>query len=288
MKLVKRYYSLIKPGVLFGNILTTIAGFLLASRWYFDAELFIAAVLGTTFVVASACVLNNYFDRDIDSVMERTKRRAIAAGLIRGSHAVIFSAVLGLIGILILYFYVNLLVVGIGIVGFTVYVFLYGCLSKRLSEHGTLVGSISGAMPILAGYCAVTGIIDIGAVLLFLILFFWQLPEFYSISIYRHDEYKAAKVPVVSVVRGIENTKLQILLYTTLFVINSLLLSLFGITGLVYFTVMLGFDLYWLVLVLKGLRSVADSNAWARGIFRFSLITLLVFCFLISVNGLLP
>lgn len=273
--------------MLYGNALSALAGFLLASKGHINPFLFIALVVGTTLVIASACVLNNYLDQDIDSKMSRTKKRALVQGEIKGRNAVIFSIVLGIVGIAILMLYTNLLVVAIGIIGFIDYVVLYGMLSKRLSIHGTLVGSISGATPILAGYCAVTGVLDIGAVLIFLILFLWQLPEFYSISIYRRKEYKAAGVPVMSVVKGVKNTTIQIFVYTLLFVISTLLLSVYGYVGRIYFVMMAVLGLYWIWLGYQGLLA-KDSDAWARKMFKFSLIILLVFCALISLDSWLP
>jgi protoheme IX farnesyltransferase len=286
---IKTYYSLTKPGVLYGNALTAAAGFLLASgnTGTFNFWLFVALCLGSTLIIASACVLNNYLDQDIDSKMARTKKRALVQGEIKGRNAVIFSVLLGAIGLLILMLFTNLLVVFIGIGGFLVYVVFYGMLSKRLSIHGTLVGSVSGAAPILAGYVAVTGTIDLGAVLVFLVLFLWQMPEFYSIAVYRQKEYAAAGVPVMSVVKGIKSTKIQIFVYTILFVVSTLLLSVFSYTSITYFVIMAALGLYWIWLGLKGLRA-ADSDAWARKMFRFSLIILLVFCALISVDVLLP
>ena len=194
MASLRDYYSLVKPGVLYGNALTAAAGFLLASAGVIDIWLFIALVIGTTLIIASACALNNFLDQDIDSKMERTKTRAIVAGKVKGSHAVILSVVLGVVGITILALFTNMLVVLVGIVGFVDYVVLYGMLSKRLSIHGTLVGSISGAAPILAGYVAVSGAFDIGAIIVFAAMFVWQMPEFYSISIYRRREYAAAGI----------------------------------------------------------------------------------------------
>ena len=286
---IKTYYSLTKPGVLYGNALTAAAGFLLASgnAGVFDFWLFVALCVGSTLIIASACVLNNFLDQDIDKKMARTKKRALVQGEIQGRNAVIFSILLGAIGLLILMFFTNLPVVLIGIGGFVVYVVFYGMLSKRLSIHGTLVGSVSGAAPILAGYVAVAGVVDLGAVLVFLVLFLWQMPEFYSIAVYRQKEYAAAGVPVMSVVKGIKNTKIQIFIYTILFVISTLLLGAFHYTGITYLVIMGILGIYWIWLGLKGLN-VADSDAWARKMFRFSLIILLVFCGLISVDALLP
>ncbi|MEO5950044.1 MAG: heme o synthase [Candidatus Saccharimonadales bacterium] len=285
----KDYYSLTKPGVLYGNALTAAAGFLLASRGHIDVWLFIALCVGTTLIIASACALNNFLDQDIDSKMARTKKRVIVAGIVPGSHAVVLSIVLGIVGLAILLLYTNLLVVYIGIIGFIVYVLFYGMLSKRLSYHGTLVGSISGATPILAGYCAVGGVIDPGAIIVFAILFLWQMPEFYSISVYRRKEYEAAGVPVISVIKGAKKTRTQIYFYTAAFVIATAMLTAFGYTGYIYLVIMMILGGYWLYLGAKGLRvEEKDSDDWARKMFRFSLIILLVFCALISASSLLP
>lgn len=287
MSLVKTYYSLTKPGVLYGNALTTVAGFLLASKGHIDFLLFLAVCSGSTLIIASACVLNNFLDQDIDQKMERTNKRALVQHAIPGRNAVIFSVVLGLIGLAILIAWTNMLVVWIGIGGFVVYVWLYGALSKRLSMHGTLVGSVSGAVPILAGYVGVTNTLDIGALLVFLILFLWQMPEFYSIAVYRMKEYKAAGVPVISVVLGIRQTKIQILIYTILFVLSTILLTVFDITGMVYGITMALLGGYWIGLGVIGLKT-ESGDAWARKMFRFSLIILLVFCALISIDAWLP
>ncbi|HVV26015.1 MAG TPA: heme o synthase [Candidatus Saccharimonadales bacterium] len=289
MENLKKYYSLTKPGVLYGNVITGAAGFLLAAGHFkrFDAGLFAATIVGMTLVIASACALNNYFDRDIDSIMERTKNRAVASGAIRGRNAVLFSIILGVLGIAVLAVWVNRLVVIIGVVGFIDYVWLYAMFTKRRSVHGTLVGSISGAMPILAGYCAVNGRLDGAAALVFLALFFWQLPEFYSISIYRRKEYKAAGVPVISVVNGVDNTVKQIFIYTLLFTVAALLLTPFGYTGIVYLVLMAALSAYWLRLATQGLRA-GNKAAWARRMFHFSLVILLAFSLLLAVGPLLP
>lgn len=284
---IKDYYSLTKPGVLYGNVLTTVAGFLLASNGTINWGLFMATVIGMTFVIGSACVINNFLDQDIDSLMERTKTRAIVSGKVSGRGAVIFGTILGILGTLILTLWVNWLVVAIGLAGFVVYVWLYGALSKRRSVHGTLVGSVSGAMPILAGYCAVNGRIDIGAVLVFAILFFWQMPEFYSIAVYRQKEYKKANVPVISVVKGIAHTKVQILCYTVAFVASTLLLSVFGVTGVTYLVIMALSGVYFVGLGVQGLQA-KDDDKWARKMFHVSLNMLLLFSFLIAIEAWLP
>lgn len=287
MDKLKLYFSLTKPGVLFGNAITAGAGFFLAARGNIDLRLFAWMFIGTTLVIASACVTNNVLDTDIDRLMERTKKRATAAGLIPSRHGFIFAVVLGLAGLCLLYFYTNLLVVLTGVIGWIVYVWFYGAWSKRRSVHGTLVGAISGAMPVLAGYVSVSNTIDSGAVVVFIALVAWQLPEFYSIGIYRLQEYKAAGVPILPVVKGVSRTKRDILVYTAIFVLASIVLTPLGYTGYIYLVIMAGFGLYWLWLGIKGL-SIADSDAWARQMFRFSLIMILLFSGMISVGPLLP
>lgn len=284
---VKSYYSLIKPGVTYGNLLTVIAGFLLASRGDINPVQFLAVTLGMGLVIGSACAFNNYFDQDIDRIMSRTKKRAIVAGSVSGKNALIFAAIIGAIGFALLSIFANLLTVVVALIGFVDYIVFYGILSKRLSIHGTLVGSISGAMPILAGYVAVTNSIDAGAILLFLTLFFWQMPEFYAISIYRRKEYAAAKIPVMSVVKGAQSTKVQILLYMLAFTLSALALGLFRYTGYVYMLVMTLLCVWWVWLALQGFTTKND-NKWAKSVFKFSLVVLVSFSALISIEAWLP
>jgi len=288
-KTLKQYYSLTKPGVLYGNVITGVAGFLLAAGYFktFPVVLFLAAIGGMTLVIASACVLNNVLDQDIDRIMERTRERAVAHGDVPGSRATVFSVVLGVLGMAVLAIWTNWLVVGIGVFGFVVYVWLYGAFSKRKSVHGTLVGSISGAMPILAGYVAVADRFDAAAITLFFMLFFWQFPEFYSIAIYRRREYAAAHIPLMSVVKGVKSTKIQIFVYTVLYVLATIALTPLGYTGWIYFAVMLALGLYWIRLGWAGLRA-KDSEKWARRMFHVSLMMLLALSGLLAVGALLP
>lgn len=284
---INAYYKLTKPGVLYGNVLTALAGFLFASQGHVNIGLFLALAAGMTLVIASACVINNYLDQDIDSKMARTKTRPLIQGDVSGKGAVIYSIVLGAVGLFLLIFFTNWLVVAVGVLGFFDYVVLYGMLSKRLSIHGTLVGSISGAAPILAGYVAVTNSIDAGALITFLILFLWQMPEFYSIAIYRRKEYATAGIPVMSVVKGNWNTTIQIFIYTILFVLSTLLLTFMSHASYTYLAVMGILGLYWIWLGYKGLTA-KGSDEWARTMFKFSLIVLLVFCFVLSIDSFLP
>ncbi|MEO8785308.1 MAG: heme o synthase [Candidatus Saccharimonadales bacterium] len=290
---VKRYYSLTKPGVLFGNLITTVAGFFLATgqSHHFYGWLFLGLIAGTSLVIAAACVLNNVFDRDIDKLMTRTKKRAVAHGDVAINRATAFSIILLVVGQAILVIYVSWLVAILGLAGFVIYVWLYGAMSKRRSVHGTLVGAVSGAIPVVAGYAAASGHLDIAALLLFIILFSWQFPEFYSIAIYRRAEYRAAGIPVRPVIRGVLNTRRQIFVYTLIFVVASLALTPLGYTGWSYFVVVALMGGYWLRLASQGLsKQLSDSvsDRWAHRMFRFSLITLMSLSLLLCIGPLLP
>jgi protoheme IX farnesyltransferase len=281
----KDYYRLTKPGIVYSNIMTAAAGFLLASKWHINFVLLAALLAGTALIIASACVFNNYIDRGIDARMERTKKRATASGKISAFGAISYASILGVLGFLILT-KTNVLTLAIGFLAIFSYVVLYG-IAKRKTVHGTLVGTLPGSSSLVVGYTAVTGRLDRGALLLFLIMVVWQMAHFYSIAMYRYDDYKAAKIPVNPVVRGMKNTKAQIIFYIFAFVLAVIALSFFGYTGLVFLVVMAGIGLYWLWKGISGF-SAGDDKKWARGMFGFSLITLLVLSVMLSVGSILP
>lgn len=286
MSTFSKYYKLTKPGIIRGNLITAGAGFLLASKGEINISLLFATLLGITLVLASGCVFNNYLDRKIDAKMQRTKNRAIVTGDISVKSALIFATLLGVLGLGILLIYTNIITFLLGIVGLIFYVLVYG-YAKRKSVYGTLIGSISGSIPPVAGYTAVTSELDFGAFLLFLILACWQMPHFYAIAIYKRKEYKAASIPVLSVVRGIDITKKHILSYTTLFIFVSSLLFFSGYVGYTYLIIMFAISLWWLRVAAKGTKT-EDDIKWAHSVFGVSLIVLLVFSVLISLDSILP
>jgi len=284
---IRAYYQLVKPGVMYGNVLTAVAGFFLASAGDVDLHLLVQMTLGMTVLVSGACVLNNYLDRDIDSKMERTKKRPSVTGVIAPRHILSYAILLSVLGAVVLYVYTNVLTFVLGMIGYITYVWLYGAWSKRQSVHGTAIGSVSGAMPIAAGYASVSGVVDPGLVIVFLILYFWQFPEFFSIAIYRRKEYKAAGIPVLPVVRGADSAIKQIFVYTILYVVATLALTVYGYTGWLYFVVMAVSGMYWILLGSQGF-SASDKDAWARKMFRFSMVAILLLCLMLSVGPLLP
>ena len=245
-----------------------------------------AVLVGTSLVIGSACVFNNYLDRGIDAKMMRTKKRALVSGRITTQNAIIYASILAVVGFWILLRYTNVLTAGVGLVGFVDYIILYGYF-KRRSVHGTIVGSVAGAVPPVAGYTAIVNHLDSGALLLFLLLVFWQMPHFYAIAIRRLKDYKAAGLPVLPVKKGIKHTQIQILVYIVGFTVVAALLTAFGYTGYIYLIVMLLIGLVWLIQGVKGF-STTDAVAWARRMFLLSLVVTLVTSVMLSVGALLP
>ncbi len=282
----KAYYRLTKPGIIYGNALTVIGGYLLAaSHAEFILSSFMGVVFGTSLVIAAACVYNNYIDRAIDRLMARTKQRALASGVISNRRALLFGSVLGILGFVILVTSTNRLTVGIGLIALADYVLFYG-LAKRRSWHGTLVGTIAGSAPLVAGYVAVTDQFDLGALLLLLTMTAWQMAHFYAIALYRLDDYRQAHIPVISIVKGVKTTKRQIMWYIVVFGGANALLSIYSYTSYSFGTIMVGISLVWLARGWQG-YAITDSVTWGRRLFSFSLIVLLGFCLALSLNSLL-
>jgi protoheme IX farnesyltransferase len=283
--MIGAYYELVKPGIVYSNALTAAAGFLFAARGGVDFAIFVALIAGTSLIIASACVFNNYIDRKIDFKMTRTKNRAIASGKVEGRNAVVYAVLLGLLGFVVLS-RTNRLTLLIGASAFIGYVIIYG-IAKRQSVHGTLVGTFPGAASLVAGYSAAVNRLDHTALLLFFIMLSWQMAHFYSIAIYRLNDYKTAKIPVMPAVKGIAFTKKLILLYICGFTIAAGLLWQLGNLGFTYLIVMSGLCLWWL---RKGLlsRQLSDDIRWARGMFGVSLVVLMALSVLLGLNSWLP
>lgn len=282
--MIRTYYLLTKPGIILGNLITTAGGFALASKGRFDPWLFFTMLIGLGPVIASACVFNNYIDRISDAKMARTKNRALAKGLIAPWKAIGFALALGIFGISVLCLFTNLLAASIAALGFFVYVCLYS-LWKARSTHATLVGSISGAVPPVVGYCSVSHSLDAGAAILFAILVLWQMPHFFAIALYRQDDYAAASIPVLPIAKGVLATKIQMLLYVIAFGGSMLLLTACGYVGMAYGIVAFILGAAWLALTIKGFK-VENDQLWARSMFRLSLVIITAFCLMISVDTL--
>ena len=281
--MIKQYLQVTKPGIIFGNLISVIGGFLLAAKGSIDFPLFLATLVGVSLVVASGCVFNNFIDRDIDRIMERTKNRVLVKGLIPPKTSLVYATILGIAGFALLYIGANPLAMWLAVMGFVVYVGVYSQYMKRNSVYGTLIGSLSGAAPPVIGYCAVSGQFDTGALILLLIFSLWQMPHSYAIAIFRFKDYQAAGIPVLPVVKGISVAKHHIIVYILAFMIATLMLTLSGYAGYKYLVVAAAVSIWWLGMALKGYKTENDV-VWARKLFGFSIITIMSLSFMMSVD----
>ncbi|WP_196062947.1 MULTISPECIES: heme o synthase [unclassified Serratia (in: enterobacteria)] len=281
--MIKQYLQVTKPGIIFGNLISVVGGFLLASKGSIDYPLFLATLLGVSLVVASGCVFNNYIDRDIDKKMERTKNRVLVKGLMAPSVSLVYATLLGIAGFALLYIAANPLAMWLAVMGFVVYVGVYSLYMKRHSVYGTLIGSLSGAAPPVIGYCAVTNEFDAGALILLAIFSLWQMPHSYAIAIFRFKDYQAANIPVLPVVKGISVAKNHITLYILAFMIATLMLTLGGYAGYKYLIVAAAVSVWWLGMALRGYKAENDS-VWARKLFVFSIVAITSLSVMMSID----
>jgi protoheme IX farnesyltransferase len=282
-EMMRTYLKLTKPGIIFGNCLTAAAGFFLASKGSVDISLLGAMLGGLACIVASACVFNNYIDREADQKMVRTQKRALPRGEISPKQALIFGAILCALGFLTLILGTNLVAAATALAGFLIYIFFYSYL-KYQTPYATWVGSVAGAMPPVVGYTAVAHRCDLAALILFMIVFLWQMPHFFAIGIYRLHDYAKAGIPILPVKSGIPATKVQMVLCVIAFMMTAPLLTVLGYTGYAYLTASLLLSAAWLYIALQGFRA-KNAIKWARSMFFYSLGVIMVLSLLISFRG---
>ena len=284
---IKNYLLVAKPGIVFGNLISAAAGFLLASKGRLDGVTLPATLLGISLVVASGGVFNNCVDRNLDRKMDRTRHRALARGLISLKIAVSYATLLGLAGLALLWAATNLLSVVIVLAGLVIYVGLYSLYLKRHSVYAALIGSLAGAAPPLAGYCAVTGRFDLGAVILLAIFSLWQMPHCYAIAVFRFDDYTAAAIPVLPVKQGTAAAQKHIIGYILAFMAATLMLTVGGYTGYRTLAVATGLGLSWLYLAWWGYKA-ADERLWAKKLFIFSILAIFILSVMMSIDCTAP
>ncbi|MGP0586559.1 heme o synthase [Paenibacillus timonensis] len=265
----KDFIALTKPGILRSNLIAAFAGFWVASRWELDYIQLVVMLLGTALVMASSCVFNNYFDREMDTKMARTKNRALPTGKLSPKTVLWYAVTLGVLGLTVLFAFCGPLAGLFGVVGMLVYVVVYTLWLKRSSTWSTSIGAISGAMPPVIGYVAATGRIDLGAWMLFALLFLWQPPHFWALGIRRTEEYRAAGFPLLPVVKGIPRTKLQMIPYLVLLIPIPILMYAYGYTGVWFLVIGSLLSVAWLLMALQGFRA-KDNDVWAKRVFLFS------------------
>jgi protoheme IX farnesyltransferase len=284
---IKKYFFVAKPGIVFGNLITATGGLLFAAKGRIDIAALLPTVIGIALVVASGCVFNNCIDRNMDRKMARTRKRVLAQGRMSPKAAVFYASLLCMAGIPMLWAATNMLSVGVVLAGFGIYVGLYSLYLKRHSIYGSLIGSLAGAAPPLAGYFAVRNHLDMPALILLSIFSLWQMPHCYTIAIFRIQDYSAAAIPVMPVKQGIPAAKKHIVGYILAFMAASLMLTVGGYTGYLYFVVVSVMGLSWLYLARSGYRTV-DNRLWAKKLLLFSLLNVFVLSVMMSIDFTVP
>jgi heme o synthase len=268
------YLELTKPKVTLLIVFTAVVGMVLASPGWIPLTALVFGTIGIAMASGSAAAFNHILDRRIDGQMRRTRHRPLPTGHMQERHAVAFASLLGLASMLVLWEGVNGLTAALTFCSLIGYAMIYTLWLKRATPQNIVIGGAAGAAPPVLGWAAVTGTVDAHALLLFLIIFTWTPPHFWALAIARRDDYAKVGIPMLPVTHGIAYTRLQILLYTILLILATLLPFLTGMSGLIYLAaavVLNGRFLYFVLALNKGLRADLPMRT-----FRFSITYLML------------
>ncbi len=268
LRVLGSYVMLTKPRIIELLLVTTVPAMFLAARGVPNLWLVAATLVGGTLSAASANVLNCYIDQDIDRLMRRTSRRPLPAHQVSPGRALVFGLALGVVGFVWLWVTANLLSAALATSAILFYVFVYTLGLKRRTPQNIVIGGAAGAVPVLVGWAAVTGRVELPALVLFAVVFYWTPPHFWALSLRYADDYRSANVPMMPVVYGSRETGRQILYYTLLLVALTLLLIPVGAMGAIYTitAVVLGALFVWRAVMLR--RDVTPQKAMR--LFMFS------------------
>ena len=281
MRLLKSYYLLCKPNVVYMMLICALVGMLLAEESVSSISRIVIALIGIAFCSGSAASINQVIDRKADASMTRTDQSPIPQGELSAVHASTFALVIGLIGALILYFFINTLTMILTLASLIGYAFIYTVYLKRATPQNIVIGGLAGAAPPLLGWASISNTVDPYALLLVLIIFVWTPPHFWALAIYRKDEYAKESIPMLPVTHGVAFTKLQIVLYTIILFIVSVLPYIVLMSGWIYLFSAITLSSMFMYYSIKLYYS--DDNAFAMKTFNFSI----YYIFLIFVAFLL-
>jgi protoheme IX farnesyltransferase len=249
------YYELCKPRVVFLIVFTAIVGMFLATPGMVPLHPLIFGTLGIGLAAASAAAINQLVDQQVDSVMGRTSKRPLPTGHLSKNQALTFAIIIGIIAMLILIFWVNVITAVLTFFSLIGYAVIYTMFLKRATPQNIVIGGAAGAAPPVLGWSAVTGTIDPNSLLLFLIIFAWTPPHFWALAIHKRDEYAKVDIPMLPVTHGVEFTRLHVLLYTIILCAVTLLPYVVGMSGLIYLVstlVLDGIFMYYAIRLMSG------------------------------------
>lgn len=282
----KRYLELCKPKVVALMVFTAWVGMFLATPGSMPWSAFIYGTLGIAMMAGSAAAVNHVVDRQIDSKMIRTRSRPLASGKLPLMRCVAFATVLGVFGFAVLLLKVNMLTAMLTFLSLIGYAFIYTLYLKRATPQNIVIGGAAGATPPLLGWTAVTGQVDPYALVLFLIIFTWTPPHFWALAIYRKEDYAKVGIPMMPVTHGDDYTRMQIIYYTLLLILVTILPYLMGMNGMVY---LIGSLASGGVFLYHGIKMwTTKSSQWALKTFVFSIVYLFVLFGLLLFDRYLP
>ena len=262
------FLDLCKPKIVLLLTLTALVGMLLTIEFYSNIFSGLGSLLGFAFLAASSAALNQIFDRETDKNMERTKKRPLAKGDITLSQALTFTAVLLFVGSSMLLYFSNLLTLLITTFGFIFYSLVYTIYLKWTTPQNIVIGGLSGALPPLIGWTAVTNEISLLPLILVLIIFLWTPPHFWPLAIDRMEDYKKEGVPMMPIAKGVSRTKKEMVIYALLLLGASLSPFFYGLTGYFYLISTTTLNLYFIYLCISYLND--ENNQLSMKIFNFS------------------
>jgi protoheme IX farnesyltransferase len=265
---VRTYLELTKLPIVLLLLFTTLTAIMIASNGRPEAGILIPTLLGGALSAAGASVINQYYDRDMDAKMSRTARRPIPSGRVEPMNALLFGLALLVWSTLILGVFVNWLAAALALAGAVYYVVIYTMLLKRNTVLNILIGGGAGAMPVLVGWAAVTGNLSYPAFILFAIVFYWTPPHSWALALLVNTDYARADVPMMPVARGEAVTRQQILLYSVMLLLISLLPVVFGFLSAIYLLAALSLGFGLIRASLKLMRE--KTGASARAAYKFS------------------
>jgi len=277
-----QYYNLTKPKVVFLIVFTAMVGMLLAAEGAVALDIFVFGLCGIGLAAASGAAINHVVDEHIDRIMERTRNRPLVSGELDQKSALVFALSIGALGIAMLVVFVNPLTAVLTFFALVGYALIYTMYLKRATPQNIVLGGAAGAAPPLLGWTAVTGSVDTEALLLFLIIFVWTPPHFWALAIRRREEYAKADIPMLPVTHGVMFTKIQILLYTILLVIVTMMPFIVQMSGLIYLAGAIALGIGFLYYAIKLYRD-DQPNIIAMKTFGYSIFYLsLLFAFLLA------
>lgn len=278
----KKYLTLCKPNVVAEMVFTAIVGMLLAVDGLPPLDTLFYSIAGIALAASSAAAVNHFIDRKADAVMRRTENRPLPKGDLTGAKVLTFAAVLGVASMAMLVVKVNVLTAVLTFVSLFGYAIIYTVFLKRLTPQNIVIGGIFGATPPLLGWAAMTGELHPYALLLVLIIFVWTPPHFWALAIARREDYAKVNIPMLPVTHGPEFTRLQILLYTVLLLISTVLPYLTGMTGLIYLIAAVLLGLVFIYYALLMMRRKDDKTAMHTFVYSIVYITLLFAALLVD------